>query len=199
MTGPASLTSRFYLGEVPQNQEEKGPQIVCLFIYLFIVFLGLHMEVPRRGVKLELQLLVYTTATAMPDLSHVCNLHHSSLQTPDPYPIAQGQGWNPRPHGYQSGLLSLSHTGTSRDQALGPLMTWLMETIRLHQATIRWRIKATAHSRRPCGKHACSLQINQAICLCYISGVSSLKNKTPNRINAWPINLNPSCIISKTF
>uniref|UniRef100_A0A8D0YIT2 Roundabout guidance receptor 2 n=1 Tax=Sus scrofa TaxID=9823 RepID=A0A8D0YIT2_PIG len=35
------------------------------FLHLF-VFLGLHpqhMEVPRRGVKLELQLLVYTTAT----------------------------------------------------------------------------------------------------------------------------------------
>ena len=27
---------------------------------------------------MELQLLAYTTATAMPDPSHVCNLHHSS-------------------------------------------------------------------------------------------------------------------------
>ena len=38
------------------------------------------MEVPRLGVKLELQLLAYSTATAMPDLSRSCNLHHSSLQ-----------------------------------------------------------------------------------------------------------------------
>ena len=38
------------------------------------------MEFPRLGVKLELQLLAYTTATAMPDLSHVCDLHHSSWQ-----------------------------------------------------------------------------------------------------------------------
>ena len=38
------------------------------------------MEVPRLGVELELQLLVYTTATATWDLSHVCNLHHSSRQ-----------------------------------------------------------------------------------------------------------------------
>ena len=40
------------------------------------------MEVPRLGVKLELewQLLVYATGTATPDLSHVCNLHHSSWQ-----------------------------------------------------------------------------------------------------------------------
>ena len=38
------------------------------------------MEVPKLGVELELQLLAYTTATATQDLSHVCNLHHSSLQ-----------------------------------------------------------------------------------------------------------------------
>ena len=46
-------------------------------------FKGLHtrnMEVPGLGVELELQLPVYTTATAMPDLSRVCNLHHSSWQ-----------------------------------------------------------------------------------------------------------------------
>ena len=36
------------------------------------------MEVPRPGVELELQLLGYATATATPDPSHVCDLHHSS-------------------------------------------------------------------------------------------------------------------------
>ena len=43
------------------------------------VFLGLplrHMEVPGLGVELEL----YTTATATWDLSHICNLDHSSRQ-----------------------------------------------------------------------------------------------------------------------
>ena len=39
-----------------------------------------HMEVPRLGVESELQLPAYTRAMAMPDLSHVCNLHHSSWQ-----------------------------------------------------------------------------------------------------------------------
>ena len=39
-----------------------------------------HMEVPRLGVKSELQLPAYTTATVTPDLSHICELHHSSLQ-----------------------------------------------------------------------------------------------------------------------
>ena len=39
-----------------------------------------HMEVPRLEVKLELQLLAYTTATAVWGPSHVCDLHYSSQQ-----------------------------------------------------------------------------------------------------------------------
>ena len=35
---------------------------------------------PRLGVQSELQLLAYTIATAMRDLSHICSLHHSSRQ-----------------------------------------------------------------------------------------------------------------------
>ena len=38
------------------------------------------MDVPRLGVQLELQLPAYTTAAAIPDPSHVCNLHLSSWQ-----------------------------------------------------------------------------------------------------------------------
>ena len=47
----------------------------------FFFFLGLHprhMEVPRLGVKSELQLSAYATATAMQYPSHICDLHHSS-------------------------------------------------------------------------------------------------------------------------
>ena len=56
-----------------------------VFIYLFICFLSLHlwhMEVPRLGVKLELQLPAYGTDTAIAtwDLSHLSDLHHSSGQ-----------------------------------------------------------------------------------------------------------------------
>ena len=56
------------------------------FVQLFFVcfcFLGLHprhLEVLRLGVESEIQLLAYTTATATPDPSHTCNLHHSSRQ-----------------------------------------------------------------------------------------------------------------------
>ena len=53
-----------------------------LFIYLF-GFLGLclwHMEVPRLGVKSELQLPAYSMATATWDLSCVWELYNSSRQ-----------------------------------------------------------------------------------------------------------------------
>ena len=38
------------------------------------------MEVPRLGFESELHLLGYTAAIATWDLSHVCDLHHSSQQ-----------------------------------------------------------------------------------------------------------------------
>ena len=52
------------------------------FFFSFL-FLGLHpqhMEVPRVWVELELHLLAYTSATAMWDLNHICDLHCSSRQ-----------------------------------------------------------------------------------------------------------------------
>ena len=54
--------------------------LVCL---LFSAFSGRthgHMEVPRIGVKLELQLPAYTITTATQDPSLVCELHHDSQQ-----------------------------------------------------------------------------------------------------------------------
>ena len=51
---------------------------VFLFFFFF-AFLGLHpqhMEVARLGVKSELYLPAYTTATATPDTSVSCKLHH---------------------------------------------------------------------------------------------------------------------------
>ena len=56
---------------------------LSLSFFLFFVFSGphlWHMEVPRLGVKLELQLLALTTAAATLDLSRVCDLHHSPWQ-----------------------------------------------------------------------------------------------------------------------
>ena len=39
------------------------------------------MEVPRLGVKSELQLLTYATTTAMSDPSFVCDRHHRLWQS----------------------------------------------------------------------------------------------------------------------
>ena len=49
----------------------------------FLFFLGphpRHMEIPRLGVESELPLLVYATATATQDPSHICDLQQSSRQ-----------------------------------------------------------------------------------------------------------------------
>ena len=54
-----------------------------ILLFIFFAFLGphpWHMEVPRQGVELELQLPAYTTATATQDPSCICNLHHSLWQ-----------------------------------------------------------------------------------------------------------------------
>ena len=56
---------------------------LLLLLFVFLAFLGphlWHMDVPRLGVKLELQLPAYTTVTATPDLSPVFDLHSSSRQ-----------------------------------------------------------------------------------------------------------------------
>ena len=50
-----------------------------------------HVEFPRLEVDLELQLLVYTTATAMQDLSCVCNLRPSSRQYQISNPLSKAR------------------------------------------------------------------------------------------------------------
>ena len=70
----------------------------CLFLVVTLVFLGTHLqnkEVPRLGVYSELQLLAYTTATAMQDPSHVCDLHHSSWQHWILNPLREARDWTP--------------------------------------------------------------------------------------------------------
>ena len=49
--------------------------------FFFFFFLGphpQHMEVPRQGIKSDLQLPAYTIATVTQDPSHVCNLRHTA-------------------------------------------------------------------------------------------------------------------------
>ena len=68
---------------------------VCLFVCLFVFFLGPHpqdMEVPWLGVKSELQGPAYTTAMATWDLSSIFNLHHSSQQPCILNPLREARG-----------------------------------------------------------------------------------------------------------
>ena len=49
------------------------------------------MEMPRLGVELELQMPAYTTAAAMPDLSLVWDLNHSSQQCRTLNPLSEAR------------------------------------------------------------------------------------------------------------
>ena len=63
------------------NTLQRDIKILLCFVLLCLLGPHLqHMEAPRLGVKSELQLPASTTATVMPDLSHLCDLHHSSQQ-----------------------------------------------------------------------------------------------------------------------
>ena len=76
------------------------PRVSLFYFLSFFLELHLrHVEIPRLGVKSELQLLAYTTATAT---------LAGSLTT------ERVQGLNPHPLGYQLGSLSLSHNRNSR-------------------------------------------------------------------------------------
>ena len=73
------------------------PELFCVCVCVCVcVFLGLHpqhVEFLRLGVKLELQLPSYATAPAMPDLSGICDLHHSLLQRQILNPLSEARDW----------------------------------------------------------------------------------------------------------
>ena len=64
----------------------------CFVLFCFC-FLGphpRHMEVPRLGLQSELCLPAYSTATAMWDLSRICDLHQTPPQRQILNPLSQG-------------------------------------------------------------------------------------------------------------
>ena len=78
------------------SNQERFIFIYLFFLFLFFGSLGPHVrntEVPRLGIELELQLLAYSTATATPDLSQVCNLHHRSWQCQIHDPLSEARDW----------------------------------------------------------------------------------------------------------
>ena len=80
----------------PQNFFNLALTVVLflfLFLFCFLQSHPWHVEGPTLGVELELQLLVYTTATAiaMWDPSRVCDLHHNSRQCQVLNPLSEAR------------------------------------------------------------------------------------------------------------
>ena len=83
------------------NLLNAGVRTWTLACFLLFCFLGRHpqyMEESRLGAEPEQQVPVCSTATAMPDPSHICDLHHSSPQC-QILNTELGQGSNLYPHG----------------------------------------------------------------------------------------------------
>ena len=114
-----------------------------LFIYLFIVFLGphlQHMEVPRLGVELELLLLAHAIAKATPDLSHICNLHHSSWQHQILNPLRETRDGTHILMKTSQGLNPLSHNGNLQSYtSFSPLPSFSLP-IRKTKLSACWRL-----------------------------------------------------------
>ena len=87
-----------------------------MILFYFILFHLSFRTTPvayggsQAGVEMELQLPA--TATATPDLSRICDLHHSSQQPRILNPLSE-QGLNLHPYGCQSESFPLSHGGNS--------------------------------------------------------------------------------------
>ena len=90
------------------------------------VFLGphpWHMEVPKLGVKSELQLLAYTTATATSDLSSICDLYYNLRQywILNPLSEARDQTCILMDTSQVPNLLSHNHSSARSEPCLQPI------------------------------------------------------------------------------
>ena len=103
------------------------------------------MEVPRLGVESELLLLAYIAATAMQDLSCVCDLHSNSWQGRIPNPLRKTRDWTCIPmdtswvyhhwattqHGVYNQPLFSDHVG------LASHLSWACSLLGLY-SKVRW-------------------------------------------------------------
>ena len=71
----------YRVGErVSEQLRKKSPYHHIIFFSFYGLICGTWKEVPRLGVRLELRLQGYATATATPDLSCICDIGHSLCQ-----------------------------------------------------------------------------------------------------------------------
>ena len=94
------------------------PSYFYLFVYCFLGPHLWHMVVPRLGVESELQLLANATPTAMPDLSHVHHLHHSSWQHQILNPLSEARNRTHVLMDTSQVYNPLSHNGNSKKNSL---------------------------------------------------------------------------------
>ena len=76
MIGEDECTGRG-TGEAWKGEERLTEDVSFFFFFVFLRPHLQHMEVPRLGIQLELELPVYARATATWDPNCVCDLHHS--------------------------------------------------------------------------------------------------------------------------
>ena len=99
------------------SEVQRSFQVVLFFAFFFFLFGPhlRHMEVPKRlGVELELQLPAYATATAMPDLSHICDPHQSLWQHRILNPVSKARVQTFLLMDTVSGFLTYWATGNSK-------------------------------------------------------------------------------------
>ena len=78
---------------LPTDTRKRNELPSCCFVFFFFHFRATppaYGSSQARG-RIRLQLLDYTIATATPDLSQVCNLHHSSWQCQILNPLSEAR------------------------------------------------------------------------------------------------------------
>ena len=114
------LRSSSYFSEVLLTKGSKTNVVLCVkptfsFFSLFLLFREhlWHLEVPRLGTELELQLPAYSIAIATPDSSHICDLHCSSRQCQILNPLSEARDGTRILTDTSQVLNALSHNGNS--------------------------------------------------------------------------------------
>ena len=87
-----------------------------VFFFFFFLWLHLcHMEIPKLGVEMELQLSTYVMAIATLVLSrHICELYRSLCQCWIFNPLSEAKNWTHIQMDTSLVLNPLSHNGNSR-------------------------------------------------------------------------------------